>query len=373
MISKAKTYHFTQVNPMLSRLSIVIITYNRQVYALRNMRYWASFPVEVHVLDGSSNSLSDSELCDLPGNINYHHLPFSLYDRLAYAANLVISDFTVLMGDDEFYIPNALEACIYELLCQPDLIACMGRALAFNYTEGTTKGFSAYPDLENYLISQDNPIIRMKAHMNPYTCSTIYAVTRTYAWKVAMSIVGQREFVPFNLGELQYELAICYQGKSKVIPHLMWLRSYENIPIRNLDETQIKPKNYLVERWWPDQKNKSDHNEFLQIMISGLSKSNDDRMIIRSGVIDAINSYVAERTSGLSIRQKFAQFLRLFIPQSLKKYLITLRNRLVRHRKPVSIPSSLLKAANQLKGANVIVDLDQLIEIDKIILDFHAK
>jgi len=377
VIPKAKTFDFTQKNAVLSRLSILIITYNRQAYALRNMHYWADLPVEVHVLDGSSNSILDSELCDFPRNINYYHLPISVWDRLSYGANLVSTDFTVLMGDDEFYIPSALEACIHELLNQPDLVACIGRALAFNCTEGSTKGFPIYPDFENYHISQENPIDRMIYHMNPYSCSTIYAVTRSFAWKSAMKIVSQREFAPFNLGELQYELSICYQGKSKVIPHLMWLRSYENIPIRDLDETQNKPENYFVERWWLNQKNKLQHNEFLECMTNGLSKTNNDRIIIRTGLIDAINAYVAERSCMLTKSQKFVQLLSLFISKNLKKYLKKylkiFRNRIAQHIRPVSTPASLLSVANQLKDDNVTVDLEQLIEINKIILNFHAR
>ena len=86
-------------------------------------------------------------------------------------------------------------------------------------------GWPAYTEMANYAVLQDDPIARMIHHMNLYTCSTIYSVIRTPVWKQAVGISSKKQFSVFALGENQFELAICYQGKSKVIQNLMWLRS----------------------------------------------------------------------------------------------------------------------------------------------------
>ena len=58
---------------MLKDLSIVIPTYNRQQYALRNIHYWSNRGPEIHVLDGSALPVRDELLSSVGPNIHYHH------------------------------------------------------------------------------------------------------------------------------------------------------------------------------------------------------------------------------------------------------------------------------------------------------------
>src|SRR5574337_94950 len=96
---------------LLSKLTLVIPTYNRQRYVLRNMRYWSGSTVTVHVLDGSERPIPAEEMVGLAATINYHHLPISWLNRLGKVANLVQTEYAALLGDDEFFLPNALQAC----------------------------------------------------------------------------------------------------------------------------------------------------------------------------------------------------------------------------------------------------------------------
>ena len=42
------------------KVSVIIPTYNRQNYAIRQLNYWSETGVCVHVLDGSNESINES-------------------------------------------------------------------------------------------------------------------------------------------------------------------------------------------------------------------------------------------------------------------------------------------------------------------------
>jgi len=47
---------------ILNKMTIVIPTYERLEFALRNMNFWSGKQVQVFVLDGSKQKISDKEL-----------------------------------------------------------------------------------------------------------------------------------------------------------------------------------------------------------------------------------------------------------------------------------------------------------------------
>ena len=357
---------------ILSKLTIVIPTYNRQSYALRNMRYWSNHGAIVHVLDGSSSAISGLELASLGNNICYHHLPISMAERLKVAVDFVVTEYSVMMGDDEFFVPSALESCISELDAYPELVSCMGRCLGFNNSPNGIVGWIAYPEMEDYSILQDDPMQRMVAHMNPYTCSTSYAVTRTPVWKMAMSTTCRREFSPFNLIEIQFELVICYQGKSKVIPTLLWLRSSENVPIRDLDKMP-RDKNYLVEGWWLNSSKKAEHAEFLKIMSDALAKTDDQVKRVKVSVVQSIDSYVHERLALMTTRSKLRAKVSSLLPEVIKSILRNLRNRFRPAHKLTNFNSPLSIAAYNLHIRGVEVDFEEVATIEANIIAFHNE
>ena len=110
--------------PDLSDLTIIIISYKRRNYALRSLKYWSGKGVRVHLLDGSAESIPENLLQGLEENITYHHLYKSLFERLRIGPELVETEYSILLGDDEFFLPSALQACIDELEADRSLVAC---------------------------------------------------------------------------------------------------------------------------------------------------------------------------------------------------------------------------------------------------------
>ena len=116
---------------LLSELTLLIPTYNRQRYALRSMRYWSGSAVTVQVLDGSARPIPSEELAGLADDVNYRHMPVSAMERLRKAVDLMQTKYVALLEDDESFIPNTLQACIRALEADATLASCRGRCLDF--------------------------------------------------------------------------------------------------------------------------------------------------------------------------------------------------------------------------------------------------
>ncbi len=359
---------------LLSKLTLVIPTYNRQPYALRNMRYWSGSAVTVHVLDGSAQPIPTEEMADLGANVNYHHWPIPLLDRFARAVALVKTEYAALLGDDEFLLPDGLQACIREMEIDETLVSCMGRCLGFGSVGAAIIGWPVHTEMAHYAVLQDDPVDRMTYHMNPYVHSTNHSVVRSPVWTQAIAIIAQRQFSVYASGEIEFELAVCYHGKSKVIEDLMLFRSSEN--------DGIKDEHDIVEfhEWWADKNRAHDREEFLKLMANALADGDAGKLEwIRQGVKAACDRY-CEFAVGDAYRRGFRAVLAKIgnrLPPVLKAAVKAPVVRIL-----VSLPGGqpytrllrkpLVQAAKELEAVGVRVDMDQLSHISKLIEQFHV-
>jgi glycosyltransferase domain-containing protein len=362
------------MNNLLSKLTLVIPTYNRQSYALRNMHYWSGRGATVHVLDGSLTTISPSELIGLADNIHYHHLPVSFHERIKVAIELVATEYSATISDDEFYIPSALESCIEELGAQPDLVSCGGRVMAFDIASGELLGYQKYPQMENYAIYQNNSLERMVAHMDPYAPSTVYSVVRTPVWRRSMSAFVQKDFSLHSYEEFAFELSICCQGKSKVIPVLSWMRSQEE---PSFGTTDIKYKAKVsLSKWLQDNKFNLERKEFYESLGSILADNQNQATEISKGVEKAMHVH-ANSTNAVF-------YLRYYISKLISKIgqYMPIKLRLMIKSMPVIgyfFPSfkiqikPLLEAGKELANLGVTVDFKELSKIKLIVEEFHAN
>lgn len=212
----------------LNNLTIIIPTYNRQKFVLRNIMYWNNKEPQIIVLDGSVTSINDDLISSFGKNIKYFHLPLSFSERLNFVSNIITTEYSVLLGDDDFFIPSGLSACIDVLSNNQALNCCLGRALSYNFKEGNVVYDICYPEMSNYRIDADTPYDRVINHMAKYTCSTIYAVNRAKYLKIILKNLSNEIFEDACLVELFIEMSNAYMGKSIIIPDIMWFRSIEN-------------------------------------------------------------------------------------------------------------------------------------------------
>ena len=214
----------------LKDLTIVIPTFNRENFLLRTLRYWSGKEPKIIVLDSSLKSLCENFVKSLKENIIYHHLPNkSFQERLSYLRKITITRYCMLHPDDEFFLTYGLSKCIDEIE-KSDIVCCIGRCLEFEIRNGQLFANPWKPlhtSFEGYHLLDDSPINRISKHLHPYLCSTVYAVTKRSVFlnNISCQLDDKVENLYFEIG---YEICSAFQGKSKVIESLSWLRSNEN-------------------------------------------------------------------------------------------------------------------------------------------------
>jgi len=333
----------------------------RQDFALRLISYWADKGPCLIVLDGSAKPIEPTKLNIFGSHIKYLHRPVGMYQRLLGVLDLVETEFVALAGDDEFYIPTAVEACIKELDVDNSLVACCGRALGFSPKNQHVLGSPQYPRLEGYAVDADSADERVVQHMSVYVPSLVYAICRATQWKTAWKYTLQTEFPFFAAGELQFEMFMAYAGRSKVVPELMWLRSHgETEPIRGTDASLDDNKTFPA--WWAESGKLNEHEEFISIMSRGFNEllpgADGD---LRGAAVAGFEAYL----EGLDKRgagglKMLKRFIVKMIPDFAKSFLKK-KN------------AELLQAARITEDSGVYVDFSSLEEIQKTIIQFHKN
>lgn len=366
----------------LSKLTIIIPTYNRERYVLRNMGFWSGTDVTVHVLDGSAEAIKTNQLARFTSNIHYHHLPVFIWIRLAKVADLVDTEYVVLLSDDDFFIPSAVEASIFELEKNRALVACCGRGISKCLASDLIVNWSTIKSYKSNAeggvsgaVVQDEPLERIVEHMNPYVLSIIYAVCRSQAWLKAIQLLSVRQFTSGLVSEMQFELYMSFHGKVKVIDELMTLRSDENTSSVVGFELEFRD-------WYMDKHYSNEVDVFLNTTAHDLevvSELNFDA--IRNGLELACSAYVAfcdknhkQSRQSLSGKNTFSS---INLPRVLKTYikkfvsglpapLLTVLPERLRFRPYIEI-------AKQLESEGLYVDWDQLNTILERVRRFYTN
>lgn len=212
---------------ILSKLSIVIISYNRQKFIQRQLDYWKDIPVSLIVIDGSNLSLNTELIIKRYPNLNYIHTSTSFAERIGIAAKISKKEYTIFLGDDEFYSICALEKCVNFLEINQDYVSCMGQCVAFRVKENNIIGWPMYEEFFQHKNDNDSNFGRINYHMSNYTCASIYSVIRTNVWDTIFSLIPKSNCDVFAIEEYQVELGINFIGKTKVLDELLWFRSFE--------------------------------------------------------------------------------------------------------------------------------------------------
>lgn len=361
-------------------------TYKRPSFALRNMQYWSGKEVLLFVLDGSDEKIPDDQLALFDSNIKYYHLPIPMTERLNFVKNLITTEYVSLLGDDEFLLPTGIEACIHAIEEQ-NLVACLGRSLFFFLN---SQGLVAeplnhepyspwHPGFKNYKLLDDKAGKRVVKHMNPYLCTTFYAVTKTFIWKKSITAY-QNETSSADCPEVALELSNAFQGKSKVINNLMWLRSGENTPMLLYGER----KDYIKFGKWYDNPKYNDEKDIFITKIAGALFSetegyqkNEIYRIIKSGC-ESFALFERTRFYGqFGLPELIMKGHLIFKPM---KYLVYKKIRQLFEKASLTrseeygfdeTGSSLYERAAAWEKNGIGVDLKEIKEINDLIINFH--
>ena len=272
------------VNHRLKKLTIVIPSFNRQKYLLRQIKYWEDKNAKVIILDGSKSSLETSRK-NIPSNINYIHSPISIESRLKIVESLIETPYSVLLSDDEFFIPTALENCILELEKDKEYSVCKGCAIAFDFLFNKVNGYPIYSELENYIVDQSKKEDRLSFHLGNYHMAVLWGVTRTEVFLKMLRAISKGPYASAAVAEMTCSIIGAWEGKIKVLNEVMWLRSFEN------ENIWWSFGNLKFHYWMEMPQFENEFKRFISSIVNEIISENENYKEVRDKIILGLENY----------------------------------------------------------------------------------
>ena len=309
----------SELSGELSNLTVVVPSWQRQDYLLRQIRYWSASSASLVIVDGSRLPLPDRirSAVEAHPRITYRHDLSSQADRLRLAGGLIESPYAVMLGDDEFHLPAGLSASIRVLDDDQKLVGCMGQVLSFSPVGQYRRIVlaRAYPSLHGYSIRHSDPADRLIAAMSDYTMATCYAVLRTPIWQRSWGSIG--EYSSGAAQELQQAMAVYLLGPISTTGHIQWLRSIEN-PNQPLGSEEEDGKIWFPE-WWEGQRCEAERAAFVTRLAELVANElGADRDECASWVIAGAEVFVDENRSEYEFEEPVQRLLTRLIPAAAK-------------------------------------------------------
>lgn len=290
----------------LKNLTVIIPTYERQTYLLRQVLYWAGSGVTLIVVDGSKLSFKKLEQLGAVDELNfqYIHCPESFTHRLALAGSMIQTPYAVLLGDDEFHLKSGLIAAIKSMICDPSLAACIGQSLGFSLKDGALKLGAGYPH-SHYRVMEDKVSDRFNTAMAAYNAATCYSVMTKKAWILSWGDL-QAYSSPYA-EEMEQAFSTYISGKLLSVQDVYWMRSYDEPLVSILGEYD---RTLSFRSWWKGTAYKQETEEFVCRLTNKLVATDGAESLVHARKIlnEAIVSYIVnsgKRNSGSSLRHFF--------------------------------------------------------------------
>ena len=234
--------------PGLDRLTVVVPSFGRPEFVLRQLVYWSGTTSHLLILDGSPNPIPESvqELVEARTEFSYLHWPVGLDERFHRARDLITTEYTVLGGDDEFLLRRGLAEAVGVLDRDQTHVACMGQSLAFVPSpDGRHLEFGpGYPH-RGFVNADPDVRQRVLYAMSRYNAITCYAVTRTETWRLTWG--EALDWSSVYAMEVQHAISSWLSGGLITVDEIYWLRSGENPSVRDMNEQRL-----TFTDWWTD-------------------------------------------------------------------------------------------------------------------------
>lgn len=331
-------------------LTVVVCSYERPKELTESMEFLRHFGLRAIIVDGSKVSLNRENInLGDKSKVIYKHLPTpSLIQRLGFAATLVQTPYTILMFDDEYLIPSALQAAINFLENNPKYVSCGGEAIGFSSYRGNIHWGEVYPRLRGFDLNEEEPGKRITSHLAEYRIASYCSVVRSALWCSAWKDISGHQFQPYGIQELQFESVLSWAGKLKILPEVLWLRNLKVPSIKNVGVVGLND-NLPFETWWRLDSNAPEKQLFLNKLANTLRLTSP-----------SLQSTLENRELVSKIEEGFSLYSKYWIKknQKVRQFAIQLSRTLSFSR----IPNSHKEAENELDSLEGLVSKEATID-----------
>ncbi len=215
------------MNPLNTKVAIVIPTMNRPDFLIRTLNYYAKIhsPHPIYIGDSSNPeniSIIKTAIENLTDKleINYSWFPPKV-DNMGKLVAMVKEKYVVLIGDDDYEIPSSLTKCAEFLENNPDYSSAGGHSVTFKLKAGGPYGeIDRLADYPFYALEAETASQRlMDFTKNCYTI--IFSVNRVENMR---RILMDQLTMTDTWSELSNLCSCAIAGKSKLIDCLGFVR-----------------------------------------------------------------------------------------------------------------------------------------------------
>jgi len=226
-------------NSILSNLTIVCLSYERQNFIRRQLAYFHSFPTKIIFADGSLVHLGINYQSSI-GQLEwkYLHIPGAgtYVERFMAALDIVDTDYVCLMDDADVMLASGLKLAVRELDENKDLLFAGGKVGSFSSSDGLLS-FGVWGHWTNsFSIEMEDPVKRLISTIESVrTANLCYVVVRTVEFRDLMGKVLGIKFSYNAASELLLTGLLAVNSKYKIGDYPFWMRG---------DEPSVDPKLY---------------------------------------------------------------------------------------------------------------------------------
>jgi len=295
----------------LRDLTVILPTYNRHCFMFAAIRQWHPLVHQIIVVDGSEESRMVGPL-DFP-NVQYIHDTRSIEHRLARAAGLVRTQFSMVQSDDDIFVPEAVVECVLFLKANANYSASTPAAIRI-----ARKGFQlAYPTSIGWDNSSELCSDRLQWLGSHYIPSSIYGVCRTDALRVSFESMAQDPLPVYAFAELHHEMVMNGLGRVRVQPIIGWIR-------RDVALSVDRNQNSLQSNWYTQEEHDL-RRRYVEGVSRALSRSTgEDLAQKRREVTQGLEGY-AEALLLWERRNYFKSLYKALVPKAVRRTLKSIK------------------------------------------------
>ena len=214
----------------LSKLTVIVPTWNRPKDLSRILSYWGRWPVSIIVLDGSDTPRTIDQLDPGLANLTLHS-EVDFARRIQWAARNIGTPYACLQPDDDFILCRSAARAI-QWLDDHERFSCIA-----SHGQFFTPTFDFLPSNQGRWLCDEDPHQRLVDHFRNYTWSYVYGIQRSFALSASLEANSAPLLTPefleyplLTIFEYGMEIAGALLGPLACGSDVMLLKAVGNAP-----------------------------------------------------------------------------------------------------------------------------------------------
>ena len=226
----------TELNPLinkeLEKLTVVILSKDRNEELIQIINYWSKTPSNIVVIHDTQSPLKSH---DFSPKVFYVTSNAHILERLEHALNFIFTPYTIICNDDEIFLINPLIKFINYLEREKNIEAVGGQVLAYNWAGNQLLATRIYPFLDDFTNVDPIPVNRVKHTFNVKNVMDLTLVYRSEQFrKIVNCTKNFSKFTTPFMYETMFAFFSSYYCRSIRLKDIYWMRNWYT-PFQHFD------------------------------------------------------------------------------------------------------------------------------------------